>query len=159
MRIALGADHAGFALKEALKETLEGDGHAVIDRGTSSEESCDYPEFAAAVAEDVAGGRADRGILVCSTGIGMAIAANKAPGIRAAPAMNADAVALTRSHNDANVLTLGSRYLVREDAAELVRIFLETPFSGGRHQRRINGIRELERAALRAMEAEQAIEK
>ena len=137
MKIAIAADHAGFALKEQLRSKLAEQGHEVADYGTASAESCDYPDFAQRVAREVGQGTADRGILVCSTGIGMAIAANKVAGVRAAPAQSADEVQLTREHNDANVLTLGSRYLDGKRAAELVRLFLATEFAGGRHARRI----------------------
>src|SRR5579863_9153029 len=123
MKIAIAADHAGFALKEQLRRKLEDDGNEVVDFGTTSGESCDYPDFAQSVARDVAQGRSDRGILVCSTGIGMAIAANKVDGVRAAPAQSEDEVRLTREHNDANVLTLGARYLDEQRAAGLVELF------------------------------------
>ena len=144
MRIAIGADHAGFALKEKLRHRLAAEGHEVIDFGTASAESCDYPDFAQPVARDVAQGHADRGILVCSTGIGMAMAANKIHGVRAAPAQSEDEVRLTREHNDANVLTLGARYLDEDHAAGLIHTFLETEFSGGRHARRVAKITHLE---------------
>ncbi len=144
MRIAIGADHAGFALKEKLREKLVAAGHEITDAGTSSAESCDYPDFARVVGGEVARGRADRGILVCSTGIGMAIAANKIDGVRAAPAISDDEVRLSREHNDANVLTLGAKYLDETGAAGLVDLFLNTGFSGGRHARRIGKIGQLE---------------
>src|SRR5512146_2803367 len=128
MKIAIAADHAGFALKEKLRLYLAEEGHELVDFGTSSDASCDYPDFAQPVAREVAGGRADRGILVCSTGIGMAIAANKVSGVRAAPAQSEDEVRLTREHNDANVLTLGARYLNEKQAAGLVELFLNTGF-------------------------------
>ena len=137
MKIAIAADHAGFALKEKLRLKLVGDGHEVLDFGTGSTESCDYPDFAQQVARDIGEGRSQRGILVCSTGIGMAIAANKVAGVRAAPAQCEDEVRLTREHNDANVLTLGARYLDENRAAELVDVFLTTEFAGGRHARRV----------------------
>src|ERR1035438_7430550 len=108
MRIAIGADHAGFVLKEKLRQRLAGEGHEVVDFGSASAEPCDYPDYAQPVARDVARGGVDRGILVCSTGIGMAIAANKVDGVRAAPAESDDEVKMTREHNDANVLTLGA---------------------------------------------------
>src|SRR5206468_5561514 len=104
-------------LKEKVRQRLAGDGHEVVDFGPGSAESCDYPDFAQPVARDVAQGRSDRGILVCSTGIGMAMAANKITGVRAAPAQSEDEVRLTREHNDANVLTLGAKYLDEEHAA------------------------------------------
>jgi ribose 5-phosphate isomerase B len=144
MRIAIAADHAGFALKERLRRRLADDGHEVIDFGAASSDSCDYPDFAQPVARNVAQGRADRGILVCSTGIGMAIAANKVAGIRAVPAQSEDEVRLTREHNDANVLTLGARYIDEQRAADLVRVFLATDFAGGRHARRLAKIAQLE---------------
>src|SRR4051812_44757177 len=111
MKIAIAADHAGFALKEKLREELAKEGHDVADFGTGSAESCDYPDFARPVAHEVAEGRVDRGILVCSTGIGMAMAANKINGIRAAVVHFPEEARLTREHNDANVLTLGAKYL------------------------------------------------
>src|SRR5579862_5674957 len=145
MKIAIGADHAGFSLKEKLRQKLAQDGHEVVDFGTASDASCDYPDFAQPVARDVAQGRSDRGILVCSTGMGMAIAANKVDGVRAAPAQSDDEVRLTREHNDANVLTLGARYLDEAHAMELIHIFLDTEFSGGRHARRVAKIAQLEK--------------
>jgi ribose 5-phosphate isomerase B len=148
MKIAIAADHAGFALKERLRERLAAEGHEVVDFGTNSAESCDYPDYAQAVAREVGQGRTDRGILVCSTGIGMAMAANKVAGVRAAPAESEDEVRLTREHNDANVLTLGARYLDEARAGALVEIFLSTEFSGGRHARRVAKIAQLERPGL-----------
>ncbi|MFB3829739.1 MAG: ribose 5-phosphate isomerase B [Bryobacteraceae bacterium] len=147
MKIAIGADHAGVVLKDALRRKLEADGHEVVDYGTNSNESCDYPDFAQSVGRDVAGGRADRGVLVCYTGIGMAMAANKVRGVRAAPAQNDEEVRLTREHNDANVLTLGAKFLSEERAAELVDLFLNTQFQGGRHARRVAKIAQIEQAA------------
>jgi ribose 5-phosphate isomerase B len=116
----------------------------VADFGTASTESCDYPDFAQQVAREVGQGRVDRGILVCSTGIGMAMAANKVDGVRAAPAQSDDEVRLTREHNDANVLTLGARYLDEDRASALIHIFLDTEFMGGRHARRVAKIAQLE---------------
>jgi ribose 5-phosphate isomerase B len=144
MKIAIGADHAGFALKEKLRQRLSEQGHEVIDFGTASGESCDYPDYAQPVARNVAQGQADRGLLVCSTGIGMAIAANKVAGVRAAPAQSEDEVRLTREHNDANVLTLGAKYLDEGHAAALIEIFLNTEFAGGRHARRVAKMEQLE---------------
>jgi ribose 5-phosphate isomerase B len=145
MKIAIGADHAGFSLKEKLRQRLAGEGHEIVDYGASSDSSCDYPDFAQPVARDVAAGRSDRGILVCSTGIGMAIAANKVDGVRAAPAMNQDEVHLTREHNDANVLTVGAKYLDEQQALDLIHVFLDTQFAGGRHARRVAKIAQLEK--------------
>jgi ribose 5-phosphate isomerase B len=144
MKIAIAADHAGFALKERLRQKLSEEGHEVTDFGTGSTESCDYPDYARRVAREVGQGRSDRGILVCSTGIGMAMAANKVDGVRAAPAQSEDEVRLTREHNDANVLTLGARYLDEARASALIGIFLGTEFSGGRHARRVAKIEALE---------------
>jgi RpiB/LacA/LacB family sugar-phosphate isomerase len=145
MKIAIGADHAGFALKDQVRDALRLAGHEVVDAGTHSAESTDYPDYADAVARDVVAGVAERGILVCSTGVGMSIAANKVDGIRAALAVNPDEVRLTRAHNDANIITIGARYTDTEAANEMVRIFLETPFEGGRHARRIGKIAKLEK--------------
>ena len=147
MKIAVAADHGGYLLKQELLPLLARLGHDVTDLGTDSTESCDYPEFAQAVGEAVAEGRADRGLLICTTGIGMAMAANKIPGVRAAPAQSPDEVRLSREHNDANVLTLGAKYVDERCATELIRTFLETEFSGGeRHVRRIAKIAQMEHA-------------
>lgn len=147
MRISIGADHAGFLLKERLKQWLAGQGHEVSDHGTGSQDSCDYPDFAAAVGRDVAEGRADRGVLVCWTGVGMAIAANKVRGIRAAPGVWPEQVRLSRAHNDANVITFGARFTDAEAAEALLELFLATPFDGGRHARRVGKIVTLEQGA------------
>ncbi len=155
MKIAIGADHAGFQLKEELRSNLAAAGHEVIDHGTGNSESTDYPDYAAGVAEDVSEGRAERGILVCSTGVGMSIAANKVPGIRAALAWNEDEVRLTREHNDANVLTIGAKYHDSQQAERLVEVFLHTGFSGGRHSRRLGKIEDLERKNAQQGEAQQ----
>jgi ribose 5-phosphate isomerase B len=150
MKLAIGSDHAGFALKEQLRHALAARGHEVVDFGTSSTESCDYPDFALPVGREVSQGGADRGILVCSTGIGMAIAANKIDGVRAAPAQSEDEVRLTREHNDANVLTLGAKYLDEDRALALIQLFLNTQFTGGRHARRVAKIAQIERGGLPA---------
>ncbi len=144
MRIAIGSDHAGFSLKEQLRRGLVDQGHEVIDYGTNSEESVDYPDFASAVALEVAGGRADRGILVCYTGVGMSIAANKVHGARAALGVNDDEVRLTRAHNDANILTLGAKFTDAASAGRMVDVFLNTDFDGGRHARRLAKIARIE---------------
>jgi ribose 5-phosphate isomerase B len=145
VRIAIGSDHAGYQLKEAVKRQLEARHVEVEDVGTDTEASVDYPDYAAQVADRVASGQSDRGILVCGTGIGMAMAANKVPGIRAAAATNETDARLARQHNDANVLTLGGRTTPFATAEQLVQIFLDTPFEGGRHQRRVDKIAALER--------------
>jgi ribose 5-phosphate isomerase B len=144
MNIAIGADHGGFELKNQLRDTLIAAGHQVRDFGANSPESSDYPDYAGPVARAVAEGAVERGILVCGSGVGMAIAANKIRGIRAAVGMNAEAVALTRQHNNANILTLGARFTDPGTAQTLVRTFLETPFEAGRHERRLAKISELE---------------
>ena len=144
MKIAVGADHAGFRLKERIKQELLGKGHEVVDKGTSSDESTDYPDYAKAVADEVVSGRVERGILFCSSGVGMSIAANKVHGIRAALGTSAEEVGLTRSHNDANILTLGAKFTSAEDAAKLADVFLATGFEGGRHARRIGKIQSIE---------------
>ncbi len=144
MRVAIGADHAGFLLKERLRIRLEQEGHQVLDEGTHSTESCDYPDFAAPVADDVVAGRADRGILVCGTGVGMSIAANKVDGIRAALGTVPEEVRLARAHNDANILTLGARFIEEPAADALVDVFLDTAFDGGRHAQRVAKIAALE---------------
>jgi ribose 5-phosphate isomerase B len=144
MRVALGSDHAGFDLKERLKRFLDEVHVPYEDLGCPSPEPVDYPDIAAAVSGRVVAGAVDRGILICGTGIGMAIAANKVPGIRAAAPCSAEAVALARGHNNLNVLALGARTTPADTACAFVRTFLDTPFDGGRHQRRIDKIAALE---------------
>ncbi len=140
MKIALGADHAGYDLKEHLARFLRQQGHEVQDLGTFSHESVDYPDFAAAVARSVTGGEAERGLLVCGTGIGVAIAANKHRGIRAANCNDLFGARMARAHNDANVLTLGGRIVGPGLAEEIVRTFLDTAWEDGRHRRRVEKI-------------------
>ena len=137
MFVALGADHAGFELKEAIKRLLDARGVAWHDAGTTSTASVDYPDYAALVAADVAAGRADRGILVCGSGIGMAIAANRVRGVRAAPLVDVPQTVLAREHNDVNVLSLGARRTSEAEAERIVAAFLDTPFAGGRHLQRV----------------------
>ena len=144
MRIALGADHAGVVLKEHIKKFLDERGDAYEDFGTHSTDSVDYPDYAAKVANAVAAGTYDRGILFCGSGIGMAIAANKVHGIRASQVVDEASARLSRSHNDLNVLSLAARITAAEEARALVQIFLDTPFDGGRHQRRIDKISALD---------------
>lgn len=148
--IALGADHAGFLLKENLKAWLTARGHRVLDFGTDSAAAVDYPDYAARVAEAVGAGTAERGVLVCGTGIGMAIAANKVAGIRAAPCADRDAARLSREHNDANILTLGARILEGTTATAVLETWLVTDFAGGRHARRVAKLMALERAGAPA---------
>ena len=149
MRIAIAADHAGFALKQALRDLLAADGHEVNDFGTQSTESTDYPDYASLVAHEVADGRADRGVLVCSTGIGMSIAANKVEGVRAALVTNAATARLTRQHNDANIIALGANFIDVEAATPMLDAFLNTDFEGGRHARRVAKIMQLEQQEKR----------
>jgi ribose 5-phosphate isomerase B len=143
-RIALGADHAGFLAKESIKKYLESAGYPISDAGTWSEESVDYPDFAIQVARRVQQGQDDLGIVVCATGIGMAIAANKIGGVRAAVAHDALTARLSREHNDANVLALGARVLSEHQIIEVTASFLGAQFAGGRHQRRVDKISELD---------------
>ncbi len=138
--VALGSDHAGFTLKSALATALAGWGVEVQDEGTHGTDSVDYPDHAQAVAHRVAAGEADLGILVCSTGVGVSIAANKVPGVRAALVHTVEGAALARQHNDANVLCLGARFVAQDQALAIVETFLRTPFEGGRHERRVNKI-------------------
>lgn len=137
MRIAIGADHAGFILKEHLRARLAEAGHELRDFGAHSAESVDYPDYAALVAGAVVGGSAERGILVCGSGIGMAIAANRVRGVRAAACIDLYSARLCRQHNDANVLALGSRIVAPPLAEALAEVFLTTTFEGGRHARRV----------------------
>jgi ribose 5-phosphate isomerase B len=150
MRVAIGADHAGFELKEKVRARLAAEGIEVADHGTVSNESVDYPDFARAVAHEVADHRADLGILVCGSGIGMAIAANKVPGVRAANVTNEYEAQMSREHNDANVLAIGARILDEEKALQIVDKWLHTPFAGGRHQRRVDKISDIERQEAQA---------
>jgi ribose 5-phosphate isomerase B len=145
MKIALGADHRGYALKERIKSLLRTLSHEALDVGTQGEASVDYTDFAIAAAEKVARGEADRGILICGSGAGMSIAANKVRGVRAALAVSAEGARLARAHNDANVLALGAWQEADEDrVVEIVKAFLATDFEGGRHARRVDKIRAYE---------------
>ena len=144
MRVALASDHAGFALKERIKTWLGEFGVDCADLGPADGARVDYPDFAVLVGRAVVSGAADAGILVCGTGIGMSIAANKVPGVRAALLTDVDAARLSRQHNDANVMTIGGRTVEPALAREIVRTFLQTAFEGGRHQRRVEKIAQLE---------------
>ena len=144
MKIALASDHAGYAEKERLKPLLKELGIEFDDLGTSSEASVDYPDYAQKVALRVARGEAEQGVLVCGTGLGMAIAANKVDGVRAAVAWNEDVARLARQHNDANVLTLGARTTPPGEIPKIVRAWFDTKFEGGRHRARVEKIREIE---------------
>jgi ribose 5-phosphate isomerase B len=145
MKIAIGADHAGFAAKEEIKTVIKALGHAVLDQGTTGEASVDYPDFAEKVARAVATGEADRGVLICGTGIGMSIAANKVEGIRAAVISDEKTAALSRQHNDANVFCAGSRITPLVKIAESLKVWLQTPFEGGRHLNRVSKISAMEK--------------
>jgi ribose 5-phosphate isomerase B len=147
--IILGADHAGFQLKESIKSFLQGFGYSVEDLGTDSEESVDYPDFARPVAERVAADPNHLGILTCGNGLGMAVAANKVPGIRSIAAHDVQAARDGRERIGINVLSLGSKLMTDAQAFEAVRVFLGAKFEGGRHQRRINKISEMEKSQVR----------
>ena len=142
MKIGIGSDHAGYRYKEEIKRWLKKEGHEVQDFGTKSEMTVDYPAFIRPVAEAVASGEVERGIVLGGSGNGEAMVANRVRGVRCALCWNADSARLGREHNDANVMSLGQRMMTVETALELVRIFLETPFEGGRHVRRIRMIDE-----------------
>ncbi len=142
--VALGADHGGFELKEQLKEFLRAWGYTPLDLGTSSREAVDYPDFAEAVSNAVVRGDAWRGVVIDSAGIGSSIAANKVPGARAALCYDRATARNSREHNDANILSLGARLVSAEAAREILAVWLETPFAGGRHQRRVDKIRAIE---------------
>jgi ribose 5-phosphate isomerase B len=144
-KIAIGSDHAGFEAKEKAKSELEALGVEVLDKGSHTLDSVDYPDFGAAVARAVASGEVERGVLVCGSGIGISIAANKIPGARAALCWNEETARLAREHNDANVLCFGSRFIEPEQAARMVRIFLETDFAGGRHTQRVEKLAALDK--------------
>ena len=141
----MGADHAGYQVKGALVAMLRRAGYRVTDMGTDSAETCDYPDYAERVASAVSAGAADRGVLICGTGIGMEIVANKFPGVRAAVVWDRTTAEVSRTHNDANVLCLGARVLGPQRLLELVRLWLRVPFAGGRHTRRVAKIEEIER--------------
>lgn len=136
-RIPIGSDHAGFALKQELINELRAEGYEPDDLGTYSTESTDYPDFAHAVASQVERGEVTRGILLCGTGLGMAYAANRHPGVRAAVVWTPEVAELARSHNDANVLVLPARFVTEAEGVSILRTWLKTPFEGGRHARRV----------------------
>lgn len=138
MRIVIASDHAGFELKNALAEHLRAEGREVTDLGSYDKSSVDYPDYGKAAAEAVASGQAWRGVLVCSSGIGISIAANRIPGARAALVMNEDMAEFTRLHNDSNLIAFGQKYITADMAKKYLAIFLSTDFEGGRHQRRVN---------------------
>lgn len=143
-KIAVGSDHAGYEAKESARRTLAELGMEVSDKGAYGAESVDYPDFGAAVGRAVANGEVERGVLICGSGIGIAIAANKIPGVRAAVCWNEETARLARQHNDANVLCIGARFVEPELAALMIRAFVETEFDGGRHQHRVEKISRLD---------------
>jgi ribose 5-phosphate isomerase B len=145
MQVGLASDHGGFGLKEDLKAFLKSTGVDPVDLGSFDETSVDYPDFGIQVAEKVSRGELEKGILICGTGIGMSVVANKFPGVRAALANELYSARCSREHNDANILVLGGRVVGPGLAREIVRVWLETPFSGGRHQRRLEKITALEK--------------
>jgi len=140
LKIITGADHAGFNLKEELKKSFDG----MVDVGTYSEDSVDYPDFAARVARAVSSGEFERGILICGSGVGMSIVANKFPGVRAALCMDTDTARVSRMHNDANILVLAGRRTDVETATAIVKVWFDTEFEGGRHQKRLDKIKNIE---------------
>lgn len=142
--IIIGSDHAGYRLKESIKKYLVESGEVFEDLGTYSEDSCDYPIFAERVAKSIADGEGVKGILICGSGIGVSIAANKVKGVRAALCMNSELAEMSRRHNDANILCLAARYTDLREAKNMVKIFLNTGFEGGRHQRRVKEIKDIE---------------
>jgi len=153
-KIAIAADHAGYEEKEKVKKTLDDLGISYDDFGTQSTESVDYPDFARKVGEAVAHGDYDRGLLVCGSGTGMAIAANKVPGVRAAVAWNEEIARLAREHNAANVLSLAARFTPPDEIDKIVRSFFAAKFDGGRHQRRVDKITEIEKEEIRGESAD-----
>ncbi len=144
MRIGIASDHAGYKMKEYLKKRLKELGYELVDFGTDSEDSVDYPDYASKLAEAVSKGEVEKGILICGTGVGVSIVANKYPGVRAGIAYSDEVAELIARHNNANVICFGGRTMEFEDAFRRVKIWLEAPFDGGRHERRINKIRDLE---------------
>lgn len=144
-RIILGSDHAGFSLKETIKQYLTDMGYAITDVGTDCAESVDYPDFGIRVATRISDGEFDRGILVCGSGVGMAVVANKFPHVRAVVGLDEETARLSRQHNDTNVLVLAGRRTDQESAKSITRLWLNTEFEGGRHQRRLDKIGELEK--------------
>lgn len=143
-KIAIGSDHAGFGLKEEILGLLKGLDIDIVDCGTNTTESVDYPDFGARVSELVSAGEAERGILVCGTGLGMSMVANKYPNVRAALCNDLFSAKMSRLHNDANILVMGGRVIGKDLAAEIVKVWLSTPFEGERHLKRLNKIKKIE---------------
>ena len=143
MKIALGCDHAAYELKEAIKEKLSAEGHEVLDMGCDSTESVDYPKYGHAVGRAVAAGDAERGIAVCGSGIGISIACNKVPGVRAALCTSVEMAEMCRRHNNANVVCMGARMISQELAFDIIDKWMVTEFEGGKHERRINELEDI----------------
>ena len=144
-KIAIGSDHAGFEAKELAKREIAALEIEVVDKGTDGPASVDYPDFGAAVGRSVASGEVERGVLICGSGIGVCMAANKIPGVRAAVCWSEETARLAREHNDANVLCVGARFIEPDLAARMIRVFMETEFAGGRHAGRVEKLKELDR--------------
>jgi len=157
MKIAIACDHRGFTVKERLKVWLQEQGHEVVDFGTHSDAACDYPDMALAAAKSLCRGKVDRAILICGTGIGMSITANKVPGVRAALVHDTVSAELSRRHNDANCLCLPGDMLTDGMAIQLVEVWLDTPFDGGRHERRLKKIAEYEQQVLQGYACDEHI--
>ena len=145
MKIAIGSDHGGFELKEAIIKHLEKKGHKVFDYGTNSTDSCNYPLYGASVAKSVMSGESDYGIVICTSGEGICIAANKIKGVRCGIGYNDEVSKLMRMHNDANVISFGAKFMATEDVIRRIDLFLSTEFEGGRHQTRVDMISDLEK--------------
>ena len=145
MKIAIGCDHGGFVLKDAVTSTLEALGAEVVDLGTNSTDSVDYPTYGLKVAETVASGQCDAGVIMCGTGIGISISANKVPGIRCAVVTNTYMAKLTKNHNNANIISLGGRVITPEEAKDIVTAWYTAEYEGGRHQRRLDMITDIEK--------------
>ncbi len=143
MKLAIGADHAGYQLKEKVKERLLSLGYDVDDAGTVSDESVDYPDYAKIVAKKISNGEIEKGILICGSGIGMAIAANRYPNVRAVVANDEESAKMSRQHNDSNILSIGSRFIEGDKAFKIVDRWLNTEFEGGRHQRRVDKMEDI----------------
>ncbi len=143
MQIAIGSDHAGFERKQEIIDHLQSSGHTVLDLGTFSKNSTDYPDISVEVAQKVAQNHVERGVLICGSGIGVSIVANKTEGVRAANCVNEEMARLARQHNDVNILALGERLVDKNSAINIVDIFLSTPFEGGRHEQRVSKIHKL----------------
>ena len=145
MKIAIGCDHGGFVLKDAVTSTLEALGAEVVDLGTNSTDSVDYPTYGLKVAETVASGQCDAGVIMCGTGIGISISANKVPGIRCAVVTNTYMAQLTKNHNNANIISLGGRVITPDEAKDIVTAWYTAEYEGGRHQRRLDMITDIEK--------------